>query len=107
MKRILTLCVTALLGFSLAAPAFSEILVLPDGKIEAAKLPRQPHRGMSMQQVRQEFGPPVKKLPPVRTAPGYPTINRWEYNGFIVYFANDYVIHTVVTRLPHADSSAS
>ncbi|APZ42502.1 hypothetical protein [Acidihalobacter ferrooxydans] len=96
MKRALTLCLTALLGLSLTAPALAEILVLPNGKIEAARLHKQPHRGMTMQQVRKAFGAPLKILAPTPTAPHYPTINRWVYPDYTVYFANDSVIHTVV-----------
>jgi len=51
-----------------------------------------PARGMTMTQVAQQFGAPVSKVPAV----GKPPISRWEYPGFIVYFENDHVIHSVV-----------
>jgi len=51
-----------------------------------------PGRGMTMNQVAQQFGAPVSKVPPV----GKPPISRWHYPGFIVYFEYDHVIHSVV-----------
>jgi len=51
-----------------------------------------PTRGMTMTEVAQHFGAPVSKVPAV----GKPPISRWEYPGFIVYFENDHVIHSVV-----------
>lgn len=103
MSRISQLCLVALLGLGFAVPAFAEIIVLPDGQVQAAKLPKQPERGMSMQQVRSRFGAPSQKLAPTPTAPNYPTITRWVYPDYTVYFANHYVIHTVVhnSKAPH------
>lgn len=54
-----------------------------------------PGRGMSMDQVRQEFGEPNNILPAV----GDPPITRWEYNDFVVHFEHSFVIHTVVSTI--------
>jgi len=51
-----------------------------------------PTRGMTMEQVASQFGKPESKVPAV----GKPPISRWEYPGFVVYFENDHVIHSVV-----------
>jgi hypothetical protein len=51
-----------------------------------------PTRGMTMSQVAAQFGAPETKVPAV----GKPPISRWEYPGFVVYFENDHVIHSVV-----------
>jgi hypothetical protein len=51
-----------------------------------------PTRGMTMEQVASQFGKPETKVPAV----GKPPISRWEYPGFVVYFENDHVIHSVV-----------
>ncbi len=48
-----------------------------------------PVRGMTMAQVEARFGPPQKKFPAV----GKPPISRWRYDGFMVYFEDQYVIH--------------
>jgi hypothetical protein len=53
-----------------------------------------PARGMSMDEVAARFGAPVTKVPAV----GRPPIARWEYPGFVVYFENTHVIHTVVAN---------
>ncbi|MBX3688912.1 MAG: hypothetical protein KF759_05865 [Dokdonella sp.] len=56
-----------------------------------------PVRGMSMAQVEKRFGAPVDKLPAAGgDTPRHPTINRWRYNGYTVYFERTHVIHTVM-----------
>jgi hypothetical protein len=60
-----------------------------------------PQRGMTMAQVERRFGAPVDKMPSAGgDAPRHPTINRWRYNGYTVYFERSRVIHSV------ADSAA-
>jgi hypothetical protein len=51
----------------------------------------RPARGMTMQRVESTFGAPASRVPAV----GTPAISRWEYPGFVVFFENDHVIHTV------------
>lgn len=53
-----------------------------------------PARGMSMQQVRQQYGEPIKKL----AAVGNPPITRWVYEDYTVYFEHKYVIDSVPNR---------
>ena len=61
---------------------------------EGANLPA---RGMSMAQVEKRFGAPTEKLAPAGgDAPRHPTINRWRYNGYTVYFERSRVIHSVI-----------
>jgi hypothetical protein len=56
-----------------------------------------PGRGMSMAQVEQRFGAPAEKLPPAGgDTARHPTINRWRYNGYTVYFERSRVIHSVL-----------
>ena len=56
-----------------------------------------PHRGMTMAQVEQRYGAPVDKLPAAGgDTPRHPTINRWRYNGYTVYFERSRVLHSVV-----------
>ena len=56
-----------------------------------------PRRGLSMAQVEQRYGAPVQKLPSAGgDTPRHPTINRWRYNGYTVYFERNHVIHSVV-----------
>jgi len=64
---------------------------------EAGEGSNLPVRGMSMAQVEKRFGAPAEKLTPAGgDAPRHPTINRWRYNGYTVYFERNRVIHSVV-----------
>ena len=56
-----------------------------------------PARGLSMAQVEREYGAPLRKLSPRGgDSAKHPTINRWEYSNFIVYFEGSHVIHSVL-----------
>ena len=60
-----------------------------------------PQRGMTMAQVEKRYGAPIDKLPAAGgDAPRHPTINRWRYDGYTVYFERDRVIHSVVNSAP-------
>ena len=64
-----------------------------------------PVRGMSMAQVEKRFGAPAEKLAPAGgDAAKHPTINRWRYAGYTVYFERNRVIHSVVDAAPAAKS---
>jgi hypothetical protein len=52
----------------------------------------QPARGMSMERVEAAFGAPANRV----AAVGNPPITRWEYPGFVVFFENSIVLHSVV-----------
>ncbi|HEU4665979.1 MAG TPA: hypothetical protein VFS55_18260 [Dokdonella sp.] len=70
---------------------------------EGANLPA---RGMTMAQVEKRFGAPKEKLAPAGgDAPRHPTINRWRYNGYTVYFERSRVLHSVVDEAPAAPKS--
>ena len=87
-------CRSMLLFLSLAlvasAPASADVLLI-DG-IQSAPTIQTPRNGLSMDQVRQQFGEPAQQVPAV----GEPPISRWEYNGYTVYFEHDLVLHSVV-----------
>jgi hypothetical protein len=87
---------SALLVSGLIATAQSvhaETLTLGQTTVRAI---RTPERGLSMSQVEKRFGAPQAKLPPAGgDAPRHPTINRWQYNGYTVYFERNIVIHSV------------
>lgn len=56
-----------------------------------------PKRGMSMDQVEKKYGAPQRKLSPRGgDSAKHPTINRWDYANFIVYFEKSHVIHAVL-----------
>ena len=54
----------------------------------------RPTRGMTQASVEAKYGAPQSKV----AAVGEPPISRWEYDGFVVYFEYDKVIHAVVVR---------
>jgi hypothetical protein len=57
-----------------------------------------PASGMSMESVEAKYGAPSKRVPAVGGASAQqPPITRWEYPGFVVFFENNHVIHTVIT----------
>ena len=65
-----------------------------------------PTRGMSMAQVEKRYGAPLNKLPAAGgDAPRHPTINRWRYNGYTVYFERSHVITSVFDSSPAAPNS--
>jgi hypothetical protein len=89
-KQSLTLA--ALLVVALAGAARADMIPTENGIAVKDSGVTAPARGMTMEQVASQFGKPETKIPPV----GKPPISRWEYPGFVVYFENDHVIHSVV-----------
>lgn len=58
-----------------------------------------PSRGMSMAQVEARYGAPVDRLDPRGGQKrAWPTINRWMYPAFTVYFERTKVIDVVVNK---------
>lgn len=58
-----------------------------------------PTRGMSMAQVEARFGAPGDRLDPRGGQKRqWPTINRWTYPGFTVYFEGSKVIDVVMAK---------
>jgi len=88
-KAILILSATAV-----AAPAvFADTVKIPVGQQGAGlKDIKMPPRGMTKEQVQQEFGAPMSKSDPV----GDPPISSWEYKNYAVYFEKDLVLDTVL-----------
>jgi hypothetical protein len=80
------------LSFALitSGQASADVLLI-DG-IQSAPAIQTPRNGLSMVQVRQQFGEPAQAVPAV----GEPPISRWKYTGYTVYFENDLVLHSVI-----------
>jgi hypothetical protein len=85
-----------MIAFLLTVPVFgslrAETVAVDNGIAVKDSGVATPTRGMTMTQVAAQFGAPETKIPAV----GKPPISRWEYPGFVVYFENDHVIHSVV-----------
>ena len=89
---------TTLLAALLAsAPAAAETLLVE--RVQQENRAAMPARGMSMAQVQARFGAPSDRLDPRGGQKrDWPTINRWTYPGFVVYFERDKVIDAVAIR---------
>jgi len=93
--RLLGLAVLATL-FT-ATPARADTLLVD----RAAERPALvlPTRGESMQQVQARFGAPAEQLDPRGGQKRqWPTINRWVYPQFTVYFERQKVIDVVANK---------
>ncbi len=66
--------------------------VLLIDSIQSAPAVATPRNGLTMEQVRQQFGEPASTV----AAVGEPPISRWEYTGFSVFFENNLVLHSVI-----------
>ena len=89
---------TALFAVLLAsAPAAAETLLVE--RVQQENHAAMPARGMSMAQVQARFGAPSDRLDPRGGQKrDWPTINRWTYPGFVVYFERDKVIDAVAIQ---------
>lgn len=84
------LAMSAALSPVATSTAWADELTTPPAPT-AEESANRPARGMSMEKVEAIFGAPSNRVPAI----GEPPISRWEYPGFVVYFENHLVIHTV------------
>ncbi len=94
-RRTYALPLLALLGLSFAAGADTLLIdrtkELPAGAV--------PVRGQTTAQVESRFGTPQQKLEPRGGQKHqWPTINRWVYPNFTVYFEKNKVIDVVANQ---------
>ena len=89
---------TTLLAALLAsAPAAAETLLVE--RVQQENRAAMPARGMSMAQVEAKFGAPNDRLDPRGGQKrDWPTINRWVYPAFTVYFEKQRVIDVVANQ---------
>lgn len=90
--------VVALLALlALAGAASAETLLID--RVQDENKAAMPSRGMSMDQVEARFGAPADRLDPRGGQKHqWPTINRWSYPAFTVYFEKDKVIDAVANQ---------
>jgi len=68
-------------------------------RVQAENTAAMPARGMSAQEVESKFGAPASKLDPRGGQKRqWPTINRWTYPTFTVYFEKNRVIDAVANK---------
>ncbi len=94
--RAVPLALLAVAGCFLTIPASAETLLIERVWEEPAPLPAH---GMSMSQVQGRFGAPMQRLDPRGGQKRqWPTINRWVYPAFTVYFEKSKVIDAVANK---------
>ena len=82
---------------ALAGAASAETLLVD--RVQQEPKMSMPTRGMSMDQVQQRFGAPADRLDPRGGQKHqWPTINRWSYPAFTVYFEKNKVIDAVANK---------
>ena len=92
------LAASGLLIAALSAPAHADTLLVDRVKQEAG-IPK-PVRGMSMAEVERRFGAPQSRLDPRGGQKRqWPTINRWVYPAYVVYFERSKVIDVGLTQV--------
>jgi len=89
MTRLLIVAPAALF---LSGAAIADSLIVEGITPDEAR--NQPIRGTTKETVLAELGEPVNRI----AAVGEPPISSWEYNGLVVYFENNYVLHAVAKR---------
>ena len=95
MRLFLALTSAALLAA--AGGAAADTLLIDRVQQEAAIA--MPARGMSMSEVEARFGAPGQRLDPRGGQKRqWPTIHRWVYPAFTVYFENSRVIDAVANQ---------
>lgn len=98
-RSILIVLLVAAPGIAFAQDARvveGDVLLIERVQEEPGNLPG---RGMSMAQVQARFGAPSQRLDPRGGQKrDWPTINRWTYPAFIVYFERSKVIDVVMTK---------
>lgn len=69
----------------------AQVVKTPGSSAQVVTNTTMPIRGLSKSQVESRYGQPSSKQGPV----GNPSIYRWDYNNYSVFFENSIVIHSV------------
>lgn len=95
-----TFALSVLVSLAILFPVTAEQIRIPVGE-QHKELDHiaKPRRGQSKALVEKQYGEPVQRY----AARGEPPISRWEYPGFIVYFEDGHVIHSVIKHRPNAN----
>lgn len=95
MKASKAILLSALLA--LAGAASAQTLLIE--RVEQENKAALPTRGQTMTEVEAKYGPPSEKLEPTGGQKRqWPTIHRWVYPGFTVYFEKSRVIDVVANK---------
>ena len=96
--RVVPLLAASMLAtLAFAGAASAEKLLIE--RVQEENKAAMPARGMSMADVEARFGAPTERLDPRGGQKSqWPTINRWVYPAFTVYFENTRVIDVVANK---------
>ncbi len=95
--RTTSVVLLALLATAASAAASAETLLVQ--RVQEEQSMTLPARGMTMAQVEARFGAPASRLEPRGGQKhAWPTINRWSYPAFTVYFEKNRVIDAVANK---------
>ncbi len=90
---------TSALALSLFTVASAHADTLLIDRVHREQAFHLPTRGLSMAQVESRYGAPTSRLSPAGgDSRWHPTINRWVYADYTVYFERDRVIDAVLNR---------
>ncbi len=95
---------TAGLFVCLINPSFADMLNIKSVASTSGKMTqfKRPQRGMSMIQVRDNFGKPIEEKAPIgknKKRRMHHAITRWVYSDFTVVFAEKHVIDTITLKI--------
>ena len=97
MRHLIITLAACGLAFAIAPLAHADTLLVDRVKVETG-IPK-PERGMSMAEVERRFGAPQSRMDPRGGQKRqWPTINRWVYPAYVVYFERNKVIDVVLTQ---------
>ncbi|PJJ99383.1 hypothetical protein CO641_07415 [Lysobacteraceae bacterium NML91-0213] len=81
----------------MAGSASADVLLIE--RVQAQSRVALPTQGMRMAEVEARYGAPAERLDPRGGQKrDWPTINRWVYPGFTVYFERDRVVNAVLNK---------
>ncbi|MFO7857693.1 MAG: hypothetical protein R6V11_02100 [Ectothiorhodospiraceae bacterium] len=93
MERLNASVLALVLITSTAAGAASAETLLINA-VEDQEAAELPDRGVSKDQVREQYGQPAER----HDAVGEPPITRWDYDDYSLYFEHDRLLHTVARQ---------
>lgn len=97
IKTILPLAALTVAVGAMAMPQVAHADDLLINRLQQEDARRLPQRGMTMAEVKNEYGVPQKKLEKRGgDSARHPVIKRWKYADYIVYFEHQHVIHSVL-----------
>lgn len=82
---------TMLLVLAVTTQVSADTLLIDEVISSSADQADRPSGGLSMSDVEEKFGEPLRKY----AAVGTPPITRWEYPDYVVYFEGEIVLHSV------------